>query len=186
VDFLSRSEPPTQKLAAEILSLLNAQNLKLYTIESCTGGLIAYSITTVPGASRVFWGGRVVYDNTLKQHLGVPEALLKQWGAVSEPVARSLAEQGLKKDLLPQTSSRGVCLSTTGIAGPGGGTPEKPVGLCHIGLAFSEAPTQTFAYRHPQPTDRISTQEAFALRALELLKTALLDQTHLKPEASPT
>ncbi len=121
-----------------VLSLLRRQHQSLAVAESCTGGLLASRLTGVPGASDVFLGGAVVYSNSLKQSLAqVPEDLLAQHGAVSEPVARALVE-GIR-----QRTAATLALSITGIAGPTGGTPDKPVGLVYLALATPESTAVT-------------------------------------------
>lgn len=116
------------------LTLADAREakLKIVTAESCTGGLIAALLTDIAGSSDVVERGFVVYSNEAKRDmLGVPGDLIADFGAVSEPVARAMAEGALK-------NSRGhIAVSVTGIAGPGGGTPMKPVGLVHFGAARS-------------------------------------------------
>ncbi len=120
-------------LAGLVVERLRAKNQTIATVESCTGGLIAKSITDVPGASEVYNGGWCVYSNQMKQQqLGVDPELLERYGAVSEPVAAQLAVNGR------EISGSDYAISTTGIAGPGGGSPEKPVGLVYIGLAGPE------------------------------------------------
>lgn len=114
------------------LTLADAREakLKIVTAESCTGGLIAALLTDIAGSSDVVERGFVVYSNEAKRDmLDVPGDLIADFGAVSEPVARAMAEGALK-------NSRGhIAVSVTGIAGPGGGTPMKPVGLVHFGAA---------------------------------------------------
>ena len=114
------------------LTLADAREakLKLETAESCTGGLIAGLLTEIAGSSDVVDRGFVTYSNEAKREmLDVPGDMIADFGAVSEPVARSMAEGALKH-------SRGhIAVSVTGIAGPGGGTPMKPVGLVHFGAA---------------------------------------------------
>ena len=116
------------------LTLADAREakLKIVTAESCTGGLIAALLTDIAGSSDVVERGFVVYSNKAKRDmLDVPGDLIADFGAVSEPVARAMAEGALK-------NSRGhIAVSVTGIAGPGGGTPMKPVGLVHFGAARS-------------------------------------------------
>ena len=110
-------------LAALVLERARSQGVRLAVAESCTGGLVGARLTEVPGSSDVFVGGVIAYDNALKRDLlGVPEALLIEHGAVSEPVARAMA--------LGAVSRFGVrgAMAVTGVAGPGGGSPEKPVG----------------------------------------------------------
>ena len=100
------------------------------TAESCTGGLIAKSLTDLPGSSAYFRQGFITYANESKTALlGVPESLITEHGAVSEPVARAMAENCRKQ------CKTDIALSATGIAGPAGGTPTKPVGLVYVGLA---------------------------------------------------
>ncbi|MFT3730855.1 MAG: CinA family protein [Hyphomicrobium sp.] len=116
--------------AKRIIERLRVQNRMLTTAESCTGGLIASAITAVPGSSDVFFGGFVTYSNDAKmQMIGVDSELLKQHGAVSEAVAHAMADGAVR------TSGADLAVSVTGIAGPGGGTAHKPVGLVYIGIA---------------------------------------------------
>lgn len=123
----------TQRLltdAAALLQDLRERGLTLATAESCTGGMIAGTLTEVAGSSDVVDRGFVTYSNEAKQDmLGVPPALLKQHGAVSEPVAVAMAEGALRN------SRADIAVSVTGVAGPGGGTETKPVGLVHIACA---------------------------------------------------
>jgi nicotinamide-nucleotide amidase len=117
-------------IEAAVGQLLTARGATLAVAESCTGGLIASRITDVPGASEYFLAGIVAYANEVKaQVLGVPEGLLAQYGAVSEECARAMAE-GAR-----QATGADYAIATTGIAGPGGGTPEKPVGLVYVAVA---------------------------------------------------
>ncbi|NLT95906.1 MAG: competence/damage-inducible protein A [Clostridia bacterium] len=110
-------------------SLLNKKRWTLATAESCTGGLIAQRITDIPGSSRYFLGGIIAYDNAVKKNiLGVPEEILEKYGAVSQETALAMA-QGVRKLLQADIS-----LAITGIAGPQGGTADKPVGLVYIAL----------------------------------------------------
>ena len=117
------------KLSSEekLLKLLLKNNFTLTTAESCTGGLIASRVVDVPGASAALMQGLVTYSNEAKtRYLGVREETLRAHGAVSEETAFEMACFGAK------TAQTNVCLASTGIAGPGGGTPEKPVGLVYI------------------------------------------------------
>lgn len=117
-------------LAENILKAARAQSLRIATAESCTGGLVAAVLTEIAGSSDVFGRGYVVYSNRSKEKLlGVPAPLLAEMGAVCEPVARAMAEGALKK------SGAHLALAVTGIAGPGGGGADKPVGLVHIAAA---------------------------------------------------
>ena len=116
--------------ASEVLGLCGGRNFKLATAESCTGGLIAAALTATPGSSRVLDRGYVTYSNTAKtDELGVPAELIKKNGAVSEEVARAMAVGAI------EAAGVDLALSVTGIAGPDGGTPQKPVGLVHIAVA---------------------------------------------------
>lgn len=119
-------------LAAVVLDEARSQGVRLAVAESCTGGLLGARITEVPGSSDVFVGGVIAYDNALKVDLlGVPEALLAEHGAVSEPVARAMAESTARR------FGVAAAISVTGVAGPGGGTPEKPVGTVWIGCFYN-------------------------------------------------
>ena len=116
--------------AAALLDHLRSQRLKLVTAESCTGGLVAGLLTEIAGSSDVVERGLVTYSNEAKRELlGVPEALLAQHGAVSEAVARAMAEGALTHSHVE------VAVAVTGVAGPGGGSAAKPVGLVHIAAA---------------------------------------------------
>lgn len=111
-------------------NFLREHKLMLSTVESCTGGGVSYELTAVPGSSRWFRCGWVTYCNQSKHDLvDVPETLLNDHGAVSEPVAKAMAEGGLAR------AQSDVCIAITGIAGPGGGTPEKPVGTVWLAWA---------------------------------------------------
>jgi nicotinamide-nucleotide amidase len=127
----------TRPVAAHVLDLLRARGLTLATAESCTGGLVGAALTDIPGSSDVFVGSVVAYANEVKSAaLGVPEEALARHGAVSEEVARALAAGA--RDRL----GADVAVAVTGVAGPSGGTPEKPVGLVWIavsGPGFDEA-----------------------------------------------
>lgn len=119
-------------LNVEVVNLLKDNGLTLSTAESCTGGLIASSIVDVPGSSEVFYEGVVTYSNESKvKRLGVSPLTLDNYGAVSEQTASEMV-----KGLLE--SGTDIAVSTTGIAGPGGGTKEKPVGLVYIAVASKD------------------------------------------------
>lgn len=119
-------------VAENLVELLKARGMTCATAESCTGGGVGSAITAVPGSSAVFWGGIISYDNSVKQNvLGVPEEVLKTVGAVSSECAAAMAE-GARKLLKTD-----LAVSLTGIAGPDGGSAEKPVGLVWFGLATS-------------------------------------------------
>jgi len=122
-----------EALSLAVLAALRARGEMLVTVESCTGGLIAASLTAIAGSSDVVYGGFVTYDNRAKMAMaGVPEALLIAHGAVSEPVARAMAEGALAR------SGVAHAVSVTGIAGPGGGSAAKPVGLVWFAHAWAE------------------------------------------------
>ncbi len=138
----------------------------LATAESCTGGLIGEMITAVPGASDYYLGGVVAYSNRLKgQLLGVPADVLAEHGAVSEPVARAMAE-GARQRLAADWA-----IGVTGIAGPGGGTEDKPVGLVHVALT---GPEGTTTMRRVYPGDRDIIRRRTAYGALDCLRLKLL------------
>ena len=122
--------------AKQFLDGARAQGLRVVTAESCSGGLIAGLLTEIPGSSDVVERGFVTYSNEAKEDLlGVPGELIAQYGAVSEPVARAMAQGALKHSLAH------LAVAVTGIAGPGGGTAEKPVGLVYVAaLRLERAP----------------------------------------------
>jgi len=122
--------PHLRAHAEKLLAEARAKGLKIATAESCTGGLIAGLLTEIPGSSDVFERGFVPYSNQAKEELlGVPAALIRQHGAVSEQVARVMAEGAIRN------STAQLSVAVTGIAGPGGGSDDKPVGLVHIAAA---------------------------------------------------
>lgn len=123
-------------LAAAVLEACRAAGLTVATAESCTGGMVAAALTDVPGSSAVVERGFVTYSNAAKTELlGVPFELIGRHGAVSEPVARRMAEGALER------SPADLAVAVTGIAGPGGGTPAKPEGLVHFACARRDRPT---------------------------------------------
>jgi len=157
-----------QTLEGVVVKLLRARGETLSLAESCTGGMLGARITRVTGASEVFLGGVAAYSNAVKMSLlGVPREILDAEGAVSEACARALAE-GARRRL-----SADWALSITGIAGPGGGTEEKPVGTMHIALA-GQGGTQHIARR--APWDRENNRRYAVQEALTLLFFALTDQ----------
>lgn len=123
-------------LTQKVADVLLMQNQVLVTAESCTAGWVSQCVTQVAGSSQFFDRGFVTYTNLAKQEmLGVPDSVLSEFGAVSEPVARAMAEGALKH------SQASVAISVTGIAGPDGGSLEKPVGTVWFGFAFKDRPT---------------------------------------------
>ncbi len=154
----------TLDAARDLLALLEAQGLTLATAESCTGGLIAAALTAIPGSSAVVTRGFVTYSNEAKHAmLGVPQGVLDGYGAVSESTARRMAEGALR------ASGADIAVSCTGIAGPGGATPGKPVGLVFIGAARKGGPTQVL--RRVFPGDRTAVRAATVDQALALAKS---------------
>ncbi|MES2802797.1 MAG: CinA family protein [Bdellovibrionota bacterium] len=140
--------------------------------ESCTGGLLASSLTRQSGVSDVFWGSVVCYANESKSaFLGVQESVFKEFGAVSSECAKQMAE-GLAAQIKKTTSKDVVTVSVTGIAGPSGGTPTKPVGTVFIAVAGTKLATQIFHHefvtKHKELT-REEIQQAAAVAALEHL-----------------
>ncbi len=146
--------------------LLQSQGKILATAESCSGGLIAHKITTVPGSSNYFVGGLVAYSNQLKEKLlGLDPSLLASHGAVSSAVARAMA------DSIRYKTAADIGVAVTGIAGPTGGTPEKPVGTVFIGLS---TPDETVDIPCRFPGDRWQVQELTAVKSLDLVRRLLL------------
>jgi nicotinamide-nucleotide amidase len=152
-----------------VVRLLTKRNQTLATAESCTGGLIANRITNVPGASSVFIAGYVCYANQAKINmLDVDPKLVEKHGAVSESVARALAENARA------CAGSNYALATTGVAGPTGGSPEKPVGTVYVGLASADL--ETIVKRFFFPTDRESFKQLAAQSALDLLRRKILKE----------
>lgn len=152
-------------LAEAVLDRHRRAGLRLATAESCTGGAIAAALTDIAGSSDVFERGFVVYSNEAKTELlGVPADLVAKHGAVSEQVAAAMAEGALAH------SRADLVLAVTGIAGPGGGSAAKPVGLVYIGWA--RRGTKPAVECHRFPGDRAAVRAASVQRALELLLAA--------------
>lgn len=148
--------------AEMVLQQLRARNLTLVTAESCTGGLISALLTEIPGSSDVFTHGYITYANAAKTAMvGVPEALINTHGAVSREVAMAMA-QGAQK-----TSGAEVAVSVTGIAGPGGATANKPVGLVHLACARKGFATLHAAQQFSGDRSTVRLQAVVA--ALELV-----------------
>ncbi len=152
-----------------VVKLLKQRNQTLATAESCTGGLIANMITNISGASEIFLAGYVTYANSAKSDvLGVNASLIEKQGAVSETVARAMAEGARAR------AGSTFGLGTTGIAGPTGGSDEKPVGTVYIALAAADS--ETVAKKFFFPTDRETFKQLAAQAALDLLRRKLLKQ----------
>ena len=156
---------PTAPLEVLIGELLLRLQLTLATAESCTGGLVSHRVTNVSGCSAYFLGGVVSYANDVKEYvLGIDHATLYGQGAVSEGVARQMA-QGVRRAL---RADLGIAI--TGIAGPGGGSNDKPVGLTYVALAAPDAET---AERYVWAGDREANKAQSAEAALALVHTYL-------------
>jgi nicotinamide-nucleotide amidase len=148
--------------AEHLLHACRQRKLKLVTAESCTGGLIAATLTAIAGSSDVVDRAFVTYSNEAKRDMiGVPWNTIMSNGAVSEPVARAMAEGALAH------SDADLAVSVTGVAGPGGGTAEKPVGLVHFGALRKGR--ETIAERHIFSGDRDGIRRVSVLTALSLL-----------------
>jgi len=155
-----------ERMEEIVVRQLAAARKTVATAESCTGGLIAHRLTNVSGSSAVFLAGYVTYSNAAKtRDLGVREETLQQFGAVSEPTAREMAEGARAR------AGTDYALSATGIAGPTGGTAEKPVGLVFIGLA---TPTGTQVQRWQLAFDRETFKFFVSQTALDMLRRELL------------
>ncbi len=142
------------KLAQQLVERLSAQNKRITTVESCTGGLVAGAITSISGSSNVFDYGFVTYSNAAKTKLvDVPEYLIEAHGAVSVEVAASMAE-GARK-----VAGAFMALSVTGIAGPTGGSVEKPVGMVCFGLSFIDLEREPITYAQIQQFGNIGREK---------------------------
>ena len=153
------------ELLNKIYFELKRQKLTIATAESCTGGLIGHTLTNVSGSSEYFERGIISYSNKAKvELLGVSESLLKEQGAVSEEVAKTMAENVRKR------SDVNIGISTTGIAGPLGGTKEKPVGLVYIGVSTEEDNiVKKFIFTGDRIQNKVSTCNVALNMLLEIL-----------------
>lgn len=152
-------------LAAEIIAACTARGLTIATAESCTGGLIGACLTEVPGSSAVVDRGFITYSNRAKQELlGVPADLLQRHGAVSAEVAEAMALGARER------AGVDLAIAVTGIAGPGGATPDKPVGLVYLALAADD---RIAPVRKVFSGDRRAVRLATLQRALEMVSAAL-------------
>ncbi len=153
-------------LAADTIAALQAARITVATAESCTGGLIASALTSISGSSEVVYGGYVTYANEAKiGMIGVPYGLLKQVGAVSKEVAMAMADGAMA------AAGTHLAVAVTGIAGPNGGSADKPVGLVHFSVASADGTThlkKVFA-----GMDRDQVRHATVLQALKLLLKAV-------------
>jgi nicotinamide-nucleotide amidase len=152
--------------AESLLAACRSKGIMLATAESCTGGLIAAALTAIAGSSDVVDRGFVTYSNQSKNEMiGVPIALIETHGAVSEEVARAMAEGTLAR------SRAAIVVSVTGVAGPGGGSAEKPVGLVCFGLACTGKPV--VSERHVFPGDRAAIRAETVVHAFKMIRAAL-------------
>lgn len=156
-------DPETLVLAEEVLALCRARYWRLATAESCTGGLVAAALTAIPGASDVVERGFVTYSNEAKMELlGVPVDTIATHGAISAQTAAAMARGVIARTPVD------LAVSITGVAGPGGGIPEKPVGLVYLGVATKEGTARV--ERRIFPGDRTEIRNAALVLALELLR----------------
>ena len=155
-----------ETLARLLIDEARQRSLRVVTAESCTAGLVAGAICAIPGASDIFDRGFVTYSNRAKQELlGVPGDLIADMGAVSEPVARMMAEGAL------EASNAHLAVAITGVAGPGGGTRMKPVGTVHIATARSNQPIH-----HREELFEEETRAGIQLAAVQAALQALRDR----------
>jgi nicotinamide-nucleotide amidase len=153
-------------LEQEIGNLLRQKGLTLGLVESATGGLVSHRISNIPGSSEYYKGSVTAYSNEVKSKVvGVSQDTINQYGAVSPQVAEEMAQGG--KKLL----AADICLADTGIAGPGGATPGKPVGLFYLGLSHGEI---TYNRKHNFQGDREQNKQSAAEAALGWLKEYLI------------
>jgi PncC family amidohydrolase len=154
-----------ETLLEKVTELLKQNKLTVATAESCTGGLIAHSLTNISGSSDYFESGIVSYSNNAKiELLNVSTALIKKYGAVSKQVAEAMVE-GVKMN-----SKVDVGISTTGIAGPTGGTKEKPVGLVYVGVSYNNTIVKKFNFKGNRLENKISTCNAALKILFDMLK----------------
>jgi len=152
-------------LAEAVLDAYRARNWKLATAESCTGGLVAAALTAIAGSSDVVERGYVTYSNAAKiELLGVPEPTILAHGAVSPETAAAMAAGAARR------AGVDAAVSITGVAGPGGGSAEKPVGLVYLGIARRGQGGRS--ERHVFPGDREGIRRAALIRGLEMLRDA--------------
>ena len=164
--------------AETLIKLCIEKKLTVATAESCTGGLVAGALTDVPGSSAVFDRGYVTYSNAAKQQmLGVTAATLKRYGAVSRQTAEAMASGALTR------SKVDLAVSITGIAGPDGGTAEKPVGLVHFAVAGRDGSSMIAAKRFEGNRDEVRHQSV--VQALRLLRDLVLGDEAVRPRWKP-
>ena len=159
--------PDILRSAERLVGILRVTGQKVTTAESCTGGLVASALTSVAGSSDAFYGGFVTYANEAKiAMVGVPFGLLREFGAVSKEVATAMAEGALA------AAGTHVAVAVTGIAGPGGGSTEKPVGLVHFAVATTDE-TRNLKKTFDPNWSRDQIRHASAVEALKLVRKAI-------------
>jgi nicotinamide-nucleotide amidase len=157
-------DPETLKLSESVLAACRAGNWRLATAESCTGGLVAAALTAIAGSSEVVERGFVTYSNNAKSELlGVPAETIAGHGAVSAQTAAAMARGAVAR------AGVDVAVSATGIVGPGGGTPQKPVGLVYLAIARKDGAARV--ERRMFSGDRAEIRKAALVEALDLLHT---------------
>jgi nicotinamide-nucleotide amidase len=157
-------DPEILSLAENVLALCRSRRWRLATAESCTGGLVAGALTAIPGASDVVERGFVTYSNKAKiELLGVPQEIVAEHGAVSAEAAAAMARGAVTR------AGVDLAVSVTGLAGPGGATPQKPLGLVYLGLATRDGDR---AERRDFSGDRAEIRRAAVIEALQMLETA--------------
>jgi nicotinamide-nucleotide amidase len=150
-----------ERILKNVSDQLRKNNLTVATAESCTGGLLAHLLTNISGSSEHFERGVITYSNKSKMELlGIPQETIKEYGAVSKQTAKAMAIE------IKEQANVDIGISTTGIAGPTGGTKEKPVGLVYIGIATSK---KTEVKRFLFSKDRLQNKEKTCYKALEFL-----------------
>lgn len=155
-------EETLNELSKKASDLLKRLGIKIATAESCTGGLIGHTLTNIPGSSEYYDRGIISYSNQAKTELlGVPQETIDKFGAVSPENAKAMA-QGLKKN-----AGVDISIATTGIAGPTGGTPEKPVGLVYISLALQDG--RVIVSDFTFSGDRLENKQSTCAAALRML-----------------
>lgn len=155
------------QLAKEVGAAATAKGVTVTTAESCTGGLLAGALTAIPGASDTFYGGYVTYANEAKlAMIGVPYGVLREFGAVSKETAEAMAEGAM------HTAGTHLAVAVTGIAGPDGGSREKPIGLVHFAVATADA-TRHLKKTFDPSWSRDEIRHASVIEALKLMKKAI-------------
>ena len=156
-------DPDTLNLAASVLAACRARNWRVATAESCTGGLVAAALTAVAGSSDVIERGFMAYSNQAKiELLGVPEGTISAHGAISAETTAAMARGAVTR------AGVDLAVAITGVAGPGGGTLQKPVGLVYLGVARKDGAARV--ERRIFPGDRATVRRAALVEALELLQ----------------